>query len=108
MKVVDNKTKDRCLYLFIDYPSLEREIEIVNTLIPDAPQNLVENVVKAIQQIRKMNLLKKPSIRATVDWVKTLITLKHDKLDDDSFKDTVGVVLKNQDDKKKLEGYFLK
>lgn len=103
-----DETKDRCLYLFIDYPSLEREIEIVNTLIPEAPQNLVENVVKAIQQIRKMNLLKKPSIRATVDWVKTLITLKHDKLDDESFKDTVGVVLKNQDDKKKVEGHFLK
>ncbi|MDP1552859.1 MAG: MoxR family ATPase, partial [Methanobacteriaceae archaeon] len=50
-----DETKDRCLYLFIDYPSLEREIEIVNTLIPEAPQNLVENVVKAIQQIRKMN-----------------------------------------------------
>lgn len=103
-----DETKDRCLYLFIDYPSLEREIEIVNTLIPEAPQILVENVVKAIQQIRKMNLLKKPSIRATVDWVKTLITLKHDKLDDESFKDTVGVVLKNQDDKKKVEGHFLK
>jgi MoxR-like ATPase len=103
-----DETKDRCLYLFIDYPSLEREIEIVTTLIPEAPQILVENVVKAIQQIRKMNLLKKPSIRATVDWVKTLITLKHDKLDDESFKDTVGVVLKNQDDKKKVEGHFLK
>ncbi|MDZ4171269.1 MAG: MoxR family ATPase [Methanobacteriaceae archaeon] len=103
-----DETKDRCLYLFIDYPSLEREIEIVNTLIPEAPQNLVENVVNAIQQIRKMNLLKKPSIRATVDWVKTLITLKHDKLDDKSFKDTVGVVLKNQDDKKKVEVHFLK
>ncbi|MBU4534627.1 MAG: hypothetical protein KKF16_02085 [Euryarchaeota archaeon] len=96
------------LYLYIDYPSLEREIEIVNALLPDAPSTLVEAVVKAVQRIRNLALIKKPSIRATVDWVKTMVALGHDELEEESFQETVGVVLKNQDDKKKVEDHFFK
>lgn len=103
-----DETKDRCLYLYIDYPSLEREIEIVKSLMPEAPNNLVESVVNAVQRIRNMTLNKKPSIRATVDWVKTLMALGNKELSDDAFQETVSVVLKNQDDKKKVERHFLK
>ena len=59
-----DETKDRCLYLYIDYPSFEREVEIVKTHSPEAPSALTENVVKVIQKIRKLNLTKTPSIRA--------------------------------------------
>jgi len=103
-----DETKDRCLYLYIDYPSLEREIEIVKSLIPEAPHNLVESVVSTVQRIRNMALNKKPSIRATLDWVKTLIAMGNEELSEESFKETVSVVLKNQDDKKKVERHFFK
>ncbi len=103
-----DETRDRCLYLYIDYPSLEREIEIVKSLMPEAPNKLVESVVNAVQRIRNMTLNKKPSIRATVDWVKTLMALGNKELDEEAFKETVSVVLKNQDDKKKVERHFFK
>ena len=70
-----DETKDRCLFLYIDYPSFEREVEIVKSTVPNASSDLVESVVKMIHNLRDMNLLKKPSIRATVDWVKTLMNL---------------------------------
>ncbi len=103
-----DETKDRCLYLYIDYPSLEREIEIVNALLPDAPSTLVAAVVKAVQRIRNLPLIKKPSIRATVDWVKTMLARGYNEMEEESFQETVGVVLKNQDDKKKVEDHFFK
>lgn len=103
-----DETKDRCLYLYIDYPSLEREIEIVKSLIPEAPHNLVESVVSTIQRIRNMTLNKKPSIRATIDWIKTLMAMGNEELGEEAFKETVSVVLKNQDDKKKVERHFFK
>jgi MoxR-like ATPase len=91
-----DETKDRCLYLYIDYPSYEREVEII------------KSQVKAIQKIRQINLIKKPSIRATVDWVKTLMALGNHELDETTLKDTVGVVVKNQEDKKKIEAHLFK
>lgn len=103
-----DETRDRCLYLYIDYPSLEREIEIVKSLMPEAPNKLVESVVNAVQRIRNMALNKKPSIRATVDWVKTLMALGNEELSEEALKETVSVVLKNQDDKKKVERHFFK
>jgi MoxR-like ATPase len=103
-----DETKDRCLFLYIDYPSNEREMKIVSSQVPQASTKLIENVVEMIQSIRELNLLKKPSIRATIDWVKTLMTFDHDDLDDELFKRTMGVIIKNQEDKKKVTERFLK
>ncbi|MBZ2165888.1 AAA family ATPase [Methanobacterium spitsbergense] len=97
-----DETKDRCLFLYIDYPSFDREVEIVSANVPAASSELVESVVTMINKLREMNLLKKPSIRATVDWVKTLLEFNSEKLDDETFKKTVSVVLKNESDKKKV------
>lgn len=97
-----DETKDRCLYLYIDYPTFEREVEIVKSHVPDASLKLVKSVVKAIQKIRKLNLTKNPSIRATVDWVRSLIIFNKDDLDSDSLKQTINVVIKNEDDRKKV------
>ena len=80
-----DETKDRCLFLYIDYPSFEREVEIVKSTVPNASSALVEGVVKMIHDLRDMNLLKKPSIRATVDWVRTLLTFDAQELDEDTF-----------------------
>jgi MoxR-like ATPase len=103
-----DETKDRCLFLYIDYPSFEREVEIVKSTVPNASTQMIESVVGMIHNLRDMNLLKKPSIRATVDWVKTLITLDAKELDDDTFKNTVSVVLKGESDKKKVLKKFVK
>ncbi len=103
-----DETKDRCLFLYIDYPSLEREVEIVRSKVPEASPAMVESVVKMIHNLREMNLLKKPSIRATVDWVKTLLTFNAKELDDETFKKTVSVVLKGESDKKKVMKKFTK
>ena len=97
-----DETKDRCLYLYIDYPSFEREMEIVKSHVPEAPDKLVESVVKAIQKIRKLNLIKTPSIRASIDWVRSLIILKKTSLEEESLKHTINVVVKNEEDKKKV------
>lgn len=97
-----DETKDRCLFLYIDYPTPEREMEIVKATLPDASQKLIETVVNRINELRNMNLVKKPSIRATIDWVKTLISFNETELTNENFKDTVSVVLKSEDDKKKV------
>jgi MoxR-like ATPase len=97
-----DETKDRCLFLYIDYPTPEREMEIVKATIPEASQKLIESVVERINELRNMNLVKKPSIRATIDWVKTLMSFNETELNPENFKDTVSVVLKSEDDKKKV------
>lgn len=101
-----DETKDRCLYLYIDYPNFEREVEIVKSHVPDASLNLIQGVVRSIQKIRKLNLVKVPSIRATVDWINSLVMFGKDDLDDDSFKKTINVVIKNEDDKDKVFDTF--
>lgn len=103
-----DETKDRCLFLYIDYPSFDREVEIVKSTVPGATSVLVESVVTMIHNLRDTNLLKKPSIRATVDWVKTLIAFNANDLDDKTFNETVSVVLKNESDKKKVLKKFVK
>lgn len=103
-----DETKDRCLYLYIDYPSLEREVEIVKTHLPEASPHLVEEVVKTMQKIRKMNLSKVPSIRATVDWIKSMIMFGKNDLNEDSVKKTINVVIKNEEDRENVLKSFRK
>jgi len=97
-----DETKDRCLYLYINYPTFEREVEIVKSHVPKASQHLVEDVVRKMQKIRNLGLIKVPSIRATVDWIKSLLMFGKEDLDDDSLKKTINVIIKNEDDKEKV------
>lgn len=97
-----DETKDRCLYLYIDYPTFEREVEIVKSHVPDASLELIEVVVRKMQKIRTLSLVKIPSIRATVDWIKSLIIFGKNDLDDETFNKTINVVIKNEDDKDKV------
>lgn len=97
-----DETKDRCLYLYIDYPTFEREVAIVKSHSPEAPLSLIENVVKVIQKIRKLNLIKTPSIRASVDWVRSLMIFGQNNLDEESLRKTINVVVKNEEDKNKV------
>ncbi len=108
-RILLDETRDRCLFLYIDYPTAEREVEIVKSLVPDAPHELVERVVGLIQRIRKLDLVKIPSIRASVDWVRTLlVTQDGQDIGDESLERTVRVVLKTEEDREKVETRIFK
>lgn len=96
-----DETKDRCLFLYIPYPSVDREIKIVKTKVPEASEETVSKVVKLVHDIRNLNLMKKPSVRGTVDWVKSAINLNKDNLDE-SLEDSIGVAIKTENDKKRV------
>jgi MoxR-like ATPase len=96
-----DETKDRCLFLYIPYPSVEREIEIVKSKLPDADDETVSHVVKLVHQIRNLNLMKKPSVRGTVDWVKSVTNLGTKDIDQ-SLEDSVGVAIKTESDRKRV------
>ncbi|MBR3141348.1 MAG: MoxR family ATPase [Methanobrevibacter sp.] len=96
-----DETKDRCLFLYIPYPSIEREIEIVKSKIPDADDEVVSKVVKIVHEIRNLNLMKKPSVRGTVDWVKSVTNLGNKNIDE-SLESSIGVAIKTESDKKRV------
>lgn len=96
-----DETKDRCLFLYIPYPSVEREIEIVKSRIPEADDETVSTVVKLIHDIRNLNLMKKPSVRGTIDWVRSVTNLGTKNMDE-SLESSIGVAIKNESDKKRV------
>ncbi|KZX11624.1 AAA family ATPase [Methanobrevibacter oralis] len=96
-----DETKDRCLFLYIPYPTVEREIEIVKSKIPEANDETVSKIVKIVHDIRNLNLMKKPSVRGTVDWVKSVSNLGEKNLNK-SLKSSVGVAIKTESDKKRV------
>ena len=97
-----DETKDRCLYLYIDYPDFDREVAIINKRVPIAEDKLVEEIVEKTQKIRKLDLTKKPSIRATVDWVESLIALGQIPPTREALENTLNVIAKNEDDKEQI------
>ena len=96
-----DETKDRCLFLYIPYPTVEREIEIVKSKVPDADDEVVSHVVKIVHNVRNLNLMKKPSVRGTVDWVKSVSRLGTRDIDQ-SMEDSIGVAIKTESDKKRV------
>ncbi len=96
-----DETKDRCLFLYIPYPTVEREIEIVKSKIPEAEDETVSHVVRLVHQIRNLNLMKKPSVRGTVDWVRSVTNLGTKDINQ-SMEDSIGVAIKTESDKKRV------
>ncbi|MFB2623413.1 MoxR family ATPase [Methanothermobacter sp. KEPCO-1] len=99
-----DETRDRCLYIHIDYPDPEREMEIVRAHVPSAPAALVQETVMFINRIRELGVIKKPSIRATVDWLRTIMALGKEHIDRETAEETLGVVIKNRADEGKVRG----
>jgi MoxR-like ATPase len=93
--------KRRCLYLALDYPSADREREIVLSRVPDLAPGLADQLVKTVRALRAMELKKSPSISETLDWAQTLLELGLDTLDEGAMASTLGVVLKHASDQER-------
>ncbi|MDQ3715987.1 MAG: MoxR family ATPase [Actinomycetota bacterium] len=93
--------KRRCLYLALDYPSAEREREIVQAKVPDLAPKLAEQLVRTVRTLRALELKKSPSIAETLDWAHTVLALGLSTLDESAVKSTLGVVLKHASDQER-------
>jgi MoxR-like ATPase len=98
--------KRRCLYLHLDYPSVEREKQIVLSRVPEAPEQLTEQLVRIVRSLRQLELKKPPSISETLDWARTLLELGFDTIDESVAKGTMNVLLKYQQDVEKATGHL--
>ncbi|QRM29191.1 MoxR family ATPase [Microvirga sp. VF16] len=101
---VHDALKRRCLYHWVDYPDPERELAILKSRVPDAPGRLSQEVVGFVQAIRKEDLFKAPGVAETLDWASALVELDAVALDPALVSDTLGVLLKYQDDIQKMQG----
>ncbi len=101
---VHDALKRRCLYHWVGYPSAQRELEIVKARQPDVSARLANEVVSFVQALRQADLFKLPGVAETIDWVSALHELDAISLDPQTVNDTLGVLLKYQDDIAKMEG----
>jgi MoxR-like ATPase len=90
--------KRRCLYLFVDYPSLEQELDIVRLKVPGLSPELARQAVEVVQQLRHMDLRKVPSISETLDWARALLALNATSIDTETMRNTLTVLLKYEAD----------
>ena len=93
--------KRRCLYLFIDYPSHELELNIVKMRVPELSNKLAQQAVEVVQSLRQMDLKKSPSVSETIDWAKALVMLNADQLDKHTLETTLTILLKHESDVQK-------
>ena len=101
---VHDALKRRCLYHWVDYPAFEREMEILHARAPDAAEALSREVVGFVQRLRTEDLFKRPGVAETIDWAKCLLALDVLELSPEVIADTIGAILKYQDDIQKLQG----
>lgn len=100
---IHDALKRRCLYHWVDYPDAGRELEIVRRKVPDANSRLSAEVVTFIQKLRELELFKAPGVAETIDWASALTELDKVALDPETVSDTIGVLLKYQDDIARIE-----
>ena len=101
---VHDALKRRCLYHWVDYPAFDRELEILQARAPEASDALSRQVVAFVQKLRTEDLFKKPGVAETIDWAKCLLALDVIDLSPEVIADTIGAILKYQDDIAKLQG----
>ena len=109
--VTSNRTRElhdalkrRCLYCWIDYPDFQKELRIVTTKLPHAPARLAEQVTAFVQELRTTELYKVAGISETLDWVAALVALDRQELDAATIEQTLGILLKNQEDIQQMQG----
>jgi MoxR-like ATPase len=109
--ITSNRTRDvhealkrRCFYAWIDYPAFDKELQIIITRIPDAPRQLAEEVAAFARELRAADLSKAPGISETLDWIAALMALDQRELDAQVIGDTLGILLKQQEDVHAMRG----
>ena len=90
--------KRRCLYLWLDYPSIEHELEIVRLHAPELPTAVARKLVDVIHQVRELDLKKPPSIAESIDWARALLLLGADDISPELFRDTMSIIVKHRTD----------
>lgn len=101
---VHDALKRRCLYHWVDYPSFDLEMEIIRARLPEVSETLSREVVAFVQKLRTEDVFKKPGVAETIDWAKCLLALDAVSLSPEVIADTLGAILKYQDDIQRIEG----
>ena len=105
---IHDALKRRCLYHWIEYPTFEKEYEIITTKFPQAETNMAKQICAFMQRVREMNFYKRPGVAETLDWASALIALNRKELDDKTVVETMGCVFKYREDlhhlKEQLDG----
>jgi MoxR-like ATPase len=101
---IHDAVKRRCFYHWVDYPDAVRELDILRRKAPGAAERLSQEIVAFVQRLRKMDLFKLPGVAETIDWTKALVALDKMALDPDTVNDTLGALLKYQDDISRVRG----
>jgi MoxR-like ATPase len=99
---IHDALKRRCLYLWLDYPSFEKEYQIVLAKIPGIQQRLAEQICQFMQKLRQINFYKRPGIAETLDWAQALLHLNQVALVPETVRETVGCILKYHEDVEKF------
>jgi MoxR-like ATPase len=101
---IHDALKRRCLYHWVDYPDADRELAILRARVPQAPDGLTRQIVAFVQQLRGLDLFKTPGVAEALDWASALVEMDAVALDPRLVTDTLGVLLKYQDDIQKMQG----
>ena len=101
---VHDALKRRCLYYWVDYPDYQKELQIVSARLPEAPRQLAQQVTSFIQELRETELYKIPGVSETLDWTSALMALNMRQLEPEVIEDTLGIMLKYQDDIEAVRG----
>ncbi|MEA2587040.1 MAG: hypothetical protein QOF33_5125 [Thermomicrobiales bacterium] len=101
---IHDALKRRCLYYWIDFPTFQKEFQILNAKVPEAPQRLATQICAFTQGLREVDLFKSPGMAETLDWAHALLSLGTTQLTNDAVDDTLGVILKYQEDVDRVRG----
>lgn len=101
---IGDALRRRCLYLYIEHPSLEKEVRILRRRVPDAGERLALEIARFVQSLRARRLVRSPGVAESVDWATALVRLHRDRLDADVVRDTLGCLIKDRHDLQELKG----
>jgi MoxR-like ATPase len=97
----------RCLYLWIDYPELDKELRIVRAKVPGIDERLAAQVCRFVEEVRKLELDKAPGVSETLDWARAMVVLHHDHLDKQTVEQTLGAIIKDSEDMERFRAEAL-
>ena len=100
---IHDALKRRCLYHFVDYPDVDQELKILKSRVPKISDDLSKSIIHFVKEIRKLELFKQPGIAETLDWAQAIVELNYISINPEVLESTIGTLLKNQDDIKKLK-----